>query len=54
MCIRDRISGKPDEESKKLIEGIDKQLAEVDKAAGEMSGGLSLSISVGETLSISV
>ncbi|MEQ9727769.1 hypothetical protein ABRP29_19215 [Pseudomonas sp. WHRI 8822A] len=52
--VRAQISGKPDEESKKLIEGIGKQLAEVDKAAGEMSGGLSLSISVGATLSISV
>ncbi len=53
--VRSQISGKPDEESKKLIDGIDKQLAEVEKAAGEMSGGgLSLSVSVGATLSISV
>ncbi len=53
--VRSQISGKPDEENKKLIEGIDKQLAEVEKAAGEMAGGgLSLSVSVGATLSISV
>lgn len=53
--VRSQISGKPDEESKKLIDGIDKQLAEVEKAAGEMAGGgLSLSVSVGATLSISV
>lgn len=53
--VRSQISGKPDEENKKLIDGIDKQLAEVEKAAGEMAGGgLSLSVSVGATLSISV
>jgi len=53
--VRSQISGKPDEESKKLIDGIYKQLAEVEKAAGEMSGGgLSLSFSIGATLSISV
>ena len=53
--VRSQISGKPDEESKKLIDGIDKQLAEVEKAAGEMAGGgLSLPVSVGATLSISV
>ncbi|OLU14466.1 hypothetical protein BVH01_18165 [Pseudomonas sp. PA1(2017)] len=53
--VRSQISGKPDEESKKLIDGIDKQLAEVEKAAGEMTGGgLSLSSSIGATLSISV
>ncbi len=53
--VRSQISGRPDEENKKLIDGIDKQLAEVEKAAGEMAGGgLSLSVSVGATLSISV
>ncbi|PZW65325.1 hypothetical protein F471_03804 [Pseudomonas sp. URMO17WK12:I1] len=53
--VRSQISGKPDEDSKKLIEGIDKQLADVEKAAGEMAGsGLSLSVSVGATVSISV
>lgn len=53
--VRSQISGKPDEENKKLIDGIDKQLAEVEKAASEMAGGgLSLSVSVGATLSISV
>lgn len=53
--VRSQISGKPDEESKKLVDGIDKQMAEVEKAAGEMAGGgLSLSFSIGATLSISV
>ncbi|SHM96326.1 hypothetical protein [Phytopseudomonas punonensis] len=53
--VRSQISGKPDDESKKLIEGIDKQLADVEKAATEMSGGgLSISVSVGASLSISV
>ncbi|OLU33738.1 hypothetical protein BVH03_04765 [Pseudomonas sp. PA15(2017)] len=55
VMVRSQVSGKPDEESKKLIDGIDKQLAEVEKAAGEMAGGgLSLSVAVGVTLSISV
>ena len=53
--IRSQISGKPDEESRKLIEGIDKQLAEVEKAAtGMSSGGVSISVAVGASLSISV
>lgn len=53
--VRSQISGKPDEESRKLIEGIDKQLAEVEKAAtGMSSGGVSISVAVGASLSISV
>ncbi|WP_070887240.1 hypothetical protein [Pseudomonas argentinensis] len=53
--IRSQIGGNPDEESEKLVEGISKQLVEVDKAAAEMAGGgLALSISAGATLSISV
>lgn len=55
VMVRSQISGKPDEDDKKLIEGIDKQLAEVEKAVGEMAGGgLSISLSVGATVSISV
>lgn len=55
--VRSQLGGKPDAESKKLIEGINKQLADVESAAGEMAGvGLSLSVpvSVGATLSVSV
>lgn len=51
--IRSQLAAKPDEDSKKLIDGISKQLAEVDKAAGQMAGG-GMSLSIGATLSISV
>lgn len=51
--VRSQLAAKPDEDSKKLIDGISKQLAEVDKAAGQMAGG-GMSLSIGATLSISV
>ncbi len=52
---RSQLGRKPDQDSKKLVEGINEQLAEVDKAVTDMSGGgLSISVSVGSSLSISV
>ncbi|KAB0546435.1 hypothetical protein F7R01_21190 [Pseudomonas argentinensis] len=51
--VRSQLAAKPDEDSKKLIDGISKQLAEVDKAAGQMAGG-GMSLSIGAALSISV
>ena len=51
--VRSQLAAKPDEDSKKLIDGISKQLAEVDQAAGQMAGG-GMSLSIGAALWITV
>ena len=53
--VKAQLSAKPDEDTKKLLGDIDKQLAATEKAATAMvGGGLSVSVSAGATLSITV
>lgn len=53
--VKAQLSADPDEESKKLLGDIDKQLADTEKVAGDMLGGsVSILVSIGSPLSISV
>lgn len=53
--VKAQLSAQPDEESRKLVGDIGKQLADVEKAASDIGGGgVAVSAAVGATLSISV
>lgn len=51
--VKAQFTGKPDKESEKLLDDIDRQLAEVEQTTIDMGAG-SVSISVGSMVSVSV
>lgn len=53
--VKSQLSAKPDNENKKLLADINQQLAETEKTASAMlGGGLSIPITIGSRVSISV
>ena len=53
--VKSQLSAKPDNENKKLLADINQQLAETETTASAMlGGGLSIPITIGSRVSISV